>query len=114
MSRWPEGPIGELGRRAKARMGQLRSNPVLGALISSASRNRIRNIGIIIDTSPPAFTAVVKAQFAFGICESAEIRFIHKYLRGFSRILGLGASLGATAAHILDVVAPGAEVRRSC
>lgn len=110
MSRWPEGLTGEPWRRAKVRMGHLLSNPILGALVSSASRNRIRNRGLIIDTSPPAFTTGVKAQLAFGIYESAEIRFIRKYLSGYSRVLELGASLGVTAAHILDVVAPGAEV----
>jgi FkbM family methyltransferase len=102
--------IGEFRRRIKIRIGQLLSNAVLGAVISSVFRNRIRNKGVIIDTSPPAFTAVVKAQLAFGIYESAEIRFIRKYLSGCSRVLELGASLGVTAAHILDVAAPGAEV----
>jgi FkbM family methyltransferase len=110
MSRWPEVLTGEPGRRAKVRVGQLLSNPVLGALISSASRNRIRNRGVVIDTSAPAFTAVAKARLAFGIYESAEIRFIRKYLSGCSRVLELGASLGVSTAHILDVVAPGAEV----
>lgn len=110
MSRWPEALIGETGRRSKVRIGKFLSNPFLGVLISSASRNRIRNKGVIIDTSPREFTEVVKAQLAFGIYESAEIRFIRKYLRGRSRVLELGASLGVTGAHILDVVAPGAEV----
>ncbi len=112
MRRWPEGLTltREPGRRAKVRMGRLLSNPVLGAVISSASRNRIRNRGVVIDTSSAAFTAVVKARLAFGIYESAEIRFIRKYLSGCPRVLELGASLGVTAAHILDVAAPGAEV----
>jgi FkbM family methyltransferase len=102
--------IGEPKQRAKVCIGQLLSRPVLGAVISSASGNRIRNRGVVIDTSPPAFTSIVKAQLAFGIYESAEIRFIRKYLRGCSRVLELGASLGVTAAHILDVAASGAEV----
>jgi FkbM family methyltransferase len=110
MSRWPERLIGEPKQRVKVRIGQLLSKPVLGTLVSSASGNRIRNRGVVIDTSPPAFTSIVKAQLAFGIYESAEIRFIRKYLRGRSRVLELGASLGVTAAHILDVAAPGAEV----
>jgi FkbM family methyltransferase len=108
--RRPEGLIGESRRRAKVRMGRLLANPALGALISSVSRNQIRNKGVVIDTSPPEFTPVVKAQLAFGIYESAEIRLIRKYLSGRSRVLELGASLGVTTAHILDVAAPGAEV----
>jgi FkbM family methyltransferase len=110
MSRWPDALIREPVRHAKPLVGQLLSSPALGVLISSATRNRIRNKGVRIDTSPAAFTAVVKAQLAFGIYESAEIRFIRQYLSGWSRVLELGASLGVTAAHILDVAAPGAEV----
>jgi FkbM family methyltransferase len=110
MSRQPEGLIAKPMRHAKIRIGELLSNPVLGALISSGSRNRIRNRGVIIDTSNPAFTAAVKARLAFGIYESAEIRFIRKYLRGCSRVLELGAGLGVTAAHILEVVTPGAQL----
>ena len=110
MSRWPEALIREPVRHAKPLAGQLLSNPALGVLISSATRNRIRNNGVRIDTSPAGFSAVVKAQLAFGIYESAEIRFIRQYLSGWSRVLELGASLGVTAAHILDVAAPGAEV----
>jgi len=109
MSPWPEEIKGESRQRAKARMGRLLSNAVLGDLISSASRHRIRNRGVLIDTSPPEFTGVIKAQLAFGIYEGAEIRFIRKYLAGYSRVLELGSSLGVTAAHILDVMAPGGE-----
>jgi len=110
MSRWPERLIREPRRNAKIRVARLLANPLLGALISSACRNRIRNSGVVIDTSDPAFTAVVKAQLAFGIYESAEIRFIRKYLRGCTRVLELGASLGVTTSHIIDVMAPGAQV----
>lgn len=106
MRRWPEGPR----RRAKVRMGQFLSNPVFGVLISYVFRNKIRSRGVVIDTSSSAFTASVKATLAFGIYESAEIRFIRKYLKGYSRVLELGSSLGVTATHILDVVALGAEV----
>jgi FkbM family methyltransferase len=105
-----EGLIGERRRRVRVRMGQLLSNSVLGTLIAWACRNRIRNRGVVIDTSSPAFTSVVKAQLAFGIYESAEIRFIRKYIKGYSKVLELGSSLGVTTAHILDVMAPGAEV----
>lgn len=95
---------------AKVRIGQFLSSPVFGVLISFACRNLIRNRGVIIDTSSPEFTAAVKAKLAFGIYESAEIRFIRKYLTGYSRVLELGAGLGVTATHILDVMGPGAEV----
>jgi FkbM family methyltransferase len=104
------GFINETVRLTKVGAGRALSNPVLGTLISRACRNRIRNMGVTIDTSAPEFTAVVKAQLAFGIYEGAEIRFIRKYLRGCLKVLELGASLGVTAAHILDVAGPGAEV----
>ena len=102
--------ISESIRLSKVGLGRALSNPVLGTMISRACRNRIHNKGIVIDTSPPEFTAVVKARLAFGIYESAEIRFIRKYLRGCPKVLELGSSLGVTAAHILDVAAPGAEL----
>jgi FkbM family methyltransferase len=110
MSRWPGATISEAGRRSKVCIGQALSNPALGTLISRAYRNQIRNKGVVIDTAAAEFTPVVKAQLAFGIYESAEIRFIRKYLRGYLKVLELGASLGVTAAHILDVAGPGAEV----
>ncbi len=110
MSLWTDGLISETKRISKVRIGQALSNPALGVLISHACQNRIRNRGVIIDTSSPEFTAVVKARLAFGIYESAEIRLIRKYLKGCRKVLELGAGLGVTAAHILDVAAPGAEV----
>jgi FkbM family methyltransferase len=110
MSLWPGEFISETRRVSKVRAGRALSNPALGTLISHACRDRIRNKGVVIDTSHPEFTAAVKAQLAFGIYESAEIRFIRKYLRGYLKVLELGASLGVTATHILDVAAQGAEV----
>jgi len=110
MSVWPGEFISETRRHGKIRLGRALSNPVLGTVISHAYRDRIRNQGVVIDTSAPEFTPTVKAQLAFGIYESAEIRFIRKYLRGCPRVLELGASLGVTASHILDVAGPGAEV----
>jgi FkbM family methyltransferase len=109
-SRTLVGLITESKRLSKVAIGRALSNPALGILISRAYRNRIPSKGIIIDTSPPEFTPVVKAQLAFGIYEGAEIRFIRKYLRGCRKVLELGSSLGVTAAHILDVAGPGAEV----
>lgn len=102
--------VAAAGRRVKVRVAQVLCNPVLGAAISFAARNRIRSRGVVIDTSAPAFTPVVKAQLAFGVYEGAEIRFIRRYLNGFAKVLELGASLGVTASHALDVAAPGAEV----
>ncbi|GEM_PF-2303338 len=97
-------------RQAKAATARALSQPAVGSLISLALRDRIRSFGVVIDTSPAAFTPAVKAQIAFGIYESAEIRFIRAHLAGFSRVLELGSSLGVTTSHILDVAAPGAEV----
>lgn len=110
MIRRPKELTGRTGRRAKLLVARRLSSPVLGALISVVLRNRLRNMGVVIDTSHPAFTSTVKAQLAFGIYEGAEIRFIRRYLRGCSRILELGSSLGVSSAHILDVAAPGAEL----
>lgn len=94
----------------KVRLAGLLSLPPVGAFIGCVCRDRIRNRGIIIDTSPSEFSPRVKARLAFGIYESAEIRFIRRYLRGSRHVLELGASLGVSTSHILDVAAPGAEV----
>jgi len=111
MSRRPRVPESrQLAPRVKAQVARLLSSPAAGALISVACGDRIRNAGVVIDTSHPAFTDTVRAQLAFGIYESAEIRFIRRYLTGFTRVLELGSSLGVTASHIIDVAAPGAEV----
>lgn len=64
----------------------------------------------MIDTSRKEFTPSIKGQIFFGVYEGAEIRFIRKYLRGVSHVVELGASLGVTSAHILDVLAPGGKL----
>jgi len=110
MSCQPGGFIRKSRQVSKVRIGHALSNPLLGSVISHVCRNRIRNKGVIIDTSAPGFTSVDKAKLAFGIYEGAEIRFIREHLKGCIKVLELGASLGVTAAHILDVAAPGAEL----
>lgn len=81
------------------------SSPVVGLGVGFLSKDRVRSMGVPIDTSPEGFTPSVKAQLFFSIYESAEIRFIRKYLRGASWVIELGSSLGVTASHILDVKA---------
>jgi FkbM family methyltransferase len=110
MSRWPGRFVSETAQRSKVRIARTMSKPAFGNLVSRVCRDQIHNRGVVIDTSPSEFTATVKAQLAFGIYESAEIRYIRKYLRGYGKVLELGASLGVTAAHILDVASRGAEL----
>lgn len=67
-------------------------------------------MGIVIDTAAKEFTPSIKAAILFRIYESAEIRFIQKYLSGSMRVVELGSGLGITGAHILDVLAPGGKL----
>lgn len=103
-------PAGASVLRLKIALARLLSGPYVGATVSRLCRNQIRRHGVTIDTSPAGFSASVRAQIAFGIYESAEIRFIREYLKGFTKVLELGSSLGVSAAHIIDVSAAGAEI----
>lgn len=82
------------------------SSDEVGRLVELVTRDRVPNGGIVFDTSPTGFSRSVKAAMLFGVYESAEIRFIRAFLRSDLDVVELGAGVGVTGAHILDVISP--------
>ncbi|WP_241831227.1 FkbM family methyltransferase [Parafrankia soli] len=110
----PRSPVARSSRsmifRIKIAMAGVLTSPVAARIVETATRDQIRNNGIRFDVSGSDFTARTKAQLFWHIYESAEIRLIHRNLRGASTVVELGSSLGITTAHIASVVAPGGRI----
>ncbi len=75
------------------------STPV-GILLGTLFRDKIPYCGIRIYTRSSAVPYKNKAAMVFGVYESAERRFIQKYLNPQLRTIELGSSLGGVTSHI--------------
>ncbi len=91
----------------KSAMAQALTTEYVGKVVEKLTGDRVRSRGITFDTSHPSFTPSIKAALLFGIYESAEIRFIRRYLRPDVDVVELGSSVGVTGAHILSVLGSG-------
>lgn len=79
---------------SKRVIGRVLGHEVLGQVIGRALRERVRSRGILIDTSSSWVSGEVKAALAFGMYESAESRFVERYLRSDLDTVEFGSSLG--------------------
>jgi len=79
--------------------GLLTSVPV-GKTLAALTGNRFRSRGLWVDTSHPGITPPIKAALFWNAYESAEVRFVHRYLRTDFPVVELGASLGVMACQI--------------
>jgi FkbM family methyltransferase len=75
-------------------------HPAVGRLVARAFRNRIPSKGCVIETRSAAISPAQKAMLFWRIYESAENRFIQRYLRRDLDVVELGASLGFTTCRI--------------
>ncbi|MBE3199546.1 FkbM family methyltransferase [Frankia sp. CH37] len=82
----------------------------MGHIVSVATRNRIRNHGLLFDVSDPEFTPQVRAEMFWRTYESAEIRMIRRHLQDARTVVELGSSLGITTAHIASVLGTGGRL----
>jgi FkbM family methyltransferase len=98
--------------RLKIFVARILCSPIVGKLLAACFKDRIPSRGGRIDTANPAISARVKAQIFWGIYESAELRFIRRYLRSDLDCLELGGSLGVTGSAILRQLSP--RVRLIC
>ena len=73
---------------------------LMGRIISCLCKNRIPFRGLVFDTHIPEISSVTKAELFWKIYESAEIRFIQKYLVGSLDVIELGSSIGIVSALI--------------
>ena len=96
-----------LVHKTKVLIADTLCHPAIGTLLGRLFKNRIPNRGCVIDVNDRAVTASIKASLFFGFYESAEIRFIQRYLPRDLDVVELGASLGVVSAHIGRRLEPG-------
>ena len=71
-----------------------------GRLIGRVFRDRIPHRGLVVDVSSPHVTARTKARLLFRAYESAEYRFMRRYLPADMDAVELGGSLGVMSCLI--------------
>jgi FkbM family methyltransferase len=74
--------------------------PQWGRLIGYAFRDRIPSSGVWIDTDSPLVSPEIKASLFWGFYESAEVRFVRRYLPRDLDVVELGASIGVVSSQI--------------
>jgi FkbM family methyltransferase len=84
----------------KRLVGQVLCHSFVGNIISFIFQDRIPSHGFRIHTASAAVQPWVKASLFWGMYESAEMRFINKYLRPDLDTVELGASLGVITSEI--------------
>jgi FkbM family methyltransferase len=94
----------------KQTVARVLCNPLVGRFLSVVFRDRIPSFGIRVVTSNKAIIPSVKASLFWRIYESAEIRFVKKYLRPDLDAIELGSSIGAVTAQILQVLDRGCRL----
>lgn len=76
-------------------------NDFTGKLISMLFSNKIPFHNLIIDISNPVIRKRIAASLYFKTYESAEVRFISKYLKGYEgTIVELGSSIGVVSSTL--------------
>lgn len=89
----------------KNRVASVLCSDVVGAFLAKVFNNKIpsyRYGKFTYDCSSEHILNSVKASIFWGIYESAEVRFIRKYLRSDLDVVELGASIGIVTTQILD------------
>lgn len=93
--------------KIKNTIASLLCSNFVGRILARFYNDRIpaRRYGkFVYDCSSELILNSVKASIFWGIYESAEIRFIKKYLRNDIDVIELGASIGVVSSHILRVI----------
>ncbi len=78
-------------------------HPSVGRLLSALFQGRIPSLrfgALRLDTRAPSVSPRIVAMIFWGIYESAELRFVRRYLRPDLDVLELGSSLGAVSCRI--------------
>lgn len=95
----------------KAALGRMMTHPLVGHALGSWFSDSIPSRGLRIDTRSDV-TSAVKAMLFWGLYESAEIRFVQRFLRPGIDVVELGSSLGVVSCHIARKIAQ--EARLLC
>jgi len=75
-------------------------HPLVGAGLARILRDNIPNRGCWFHTNSPAVSSRSKAYLFWGLYESAEYRFVHRYLDPDLDTVELGSGMGVISCHI--------------
>jgi FkbM family methyltransferase len=81
-------------------------HPIVGKFIGYIYENKIPFRGVIVDVSLVNIPPENKCLLRWGLYESAEVRFVEKYLYSHINTVDLGASLGAMSSKIASILKP--------
>jgi FkbM family methyltransferase len=87
-------------RSPKVALAQALCHPVMGRLLAVCFHDRIRSAGLQFDTSSPRVAASSKAALFWRLYESAEIRYVERWLSPDLDVIELGSSIGVVSSHI--------------
>jgi FkbM family methyltransferase len=80
---------------------------VVGRLIGWLHGDRIPTAGLVVSTAGGHIAPSIKARIFWGLYESAEVRYVRRYLRTDLDVVELGSSIGVVSAHIAKTIQPG-------
>ena len=87
--------------RLKKLLASVLCSDSVGYCLGVLYRNRLPFRGVTVDVRDAPVENATKARLFFGMYESAECRFVAKYLRPELNTVELGASIGAISCQIL-------------
>lgn len=94
----------------KAHLAELLCKDWMGRVLARTLKDHVPFRGINIDTSSAVFSDRVKAQMFWRVYESAECRFVQRYLVGAQYAIELGSSLGVVSSHVASVMRDGGRL----
>ncbi|APZ95461.1 FkbM family methyltransferase [Fuerstiella marisgermanici] len=96
--------------RVKRVVAAILCSNAMGKLVSWIYRDRIPWHGIVVNVADPAVLPRNKAALRFGFYESAERRFVKRYLLPDVDVVELGSSIGAMSSQIAQRLQAGARM----
>ena len=87
----------------KTRVAEILCHPLIGRAVTALFRGRVPSLrfrGWRLALDAPGVTPRTAAQIFWGIYESAELRFVERYLRRDLDVVEVGASIGAVSSAI--------------
>lgn len=91
----------------KRLVGSLLSHPAVGRVLGTVYRDRLPSGDVTVNVRGAAVHPSVKAMIYWGIYESAERRFVRRYIVGDRDVVELGSSLGVVSSEIARKLKPG-------
>ncbi len=86
--------------RIRSVIGRLVMKPVVGHIAGRLLRDRIPHRNLTVITSSGLVSDQVRASLLLGGYESAEYRFVQRYIPGDASVIELGASMGVMTCHL--------------